>query len=169
MLKRQSFDEFIDKKAREGRRHLHIIRDVLHKGGLKVADYTEHREDDDPYVFLYNPESGSSFRGVRIYNIGDGVAFRIQREEKTQPYGSAYSLKIPDMFNDLVEDMDQEKAGKKVMEYIIKEMQRFFVKSGRVENELQSSEIQGSDPMSRLVIQSSGLDMARQVGNSISG
>jgi hypothetical protein len=167
MLKRINFNDFINKKARDGRKHLHIIRDVLSKGGLKVADYTE-KFTDDPYIFLYTTEPNLSFQGVRIYNIGDGIAFRIQREEKTHPYGKAYALRITDMFNDLVEDMDQEKAGHKVMEYIVKEMQKFFASSAKADNELNIFKIQGSnDPINRIVIQSSGVDISRQVGNSI--
>jgi hypothetical protein len=164
-MKRKGFNEFIDKKARDGRRHLNIIRQVLHHGGLRVSDFTE-QNDDDPYIFIKNPETKSTFHGVRIYVIGDSIAFRVQREEKTHPYGMAYSIKIPEMFADLVEDMKEEEAGKKVMENICKELKKFFVLSAKAEEDLQSFEIQGGDPLNRLVVQSTGVDVARQVGNS---
>jgi hypothetical protein len=168
MVKRKSFYEFIDKKSREGRRHLHIIRDVLTKHGMKVSDFSEANDNDEPYIFLHNPEKESSFHGVRIYQIGEAIAFRIQREEKTQPYGTAYPLKIPDMFADLVEDMKEEEAGKKVMEYMCKELQKFFVLSSRAENDLPGYGLGlVGDPMDQFIVRSGGIDIARQVGNSI--
>lgn len=164
-VKKKSFSEFIDKKGREGRRQLHIIREVLRKGGMRVADHVE--SNDDPYIFIANPEAASSFHGVRVYKIGNGVAFRIQREEKTHPYGTAYLLKIPEMFNDLVEDMKEEQAGKKVMEYMVKELKKFFLLSATAETGLQTPDVQGSgDALGRLIVQSSGTDISRQVGNS---
>ncbi len=165
-MKRKHFSEFIDKKSREGKRQLAIIREVLQKGGLKVVDFS-HTEDEDPYIFVYNTQSNDSFHGLRLYKIGDSIAFRIQREEKTHPYGSAYSYKVSDMFNDLVEDMNEEHAGKKVMEYMVKEIQRFFLLSSRADAEMRSADLSGSgDPMGRLIIQSTGTEFSRGIGGS---
>lgn len=167
-MKRPSFYEFIDKKAREGRRQLNIIRDVLNRGGMNVLDFIETHDDHDPYIFVRNPDSNASFHGVRIYPIGDGIAFRIQKEEKTEPYGYAYALKISDMFADLVDEMKQEEAGKKVMENICKELRKFFILSAKAEADDEGYGIGLSrDPLDRFIVQSSGIDIARQVGNSI--
>ncbi len=164
-MQKHTFHEFLDKKAREGKRQLGIISKVLSKGGLKVTDFVEKHEGE-PYLFLHNPEGGSSFHGVRIYQIGDGIAFRVQREAKTHPYGTAYSLKIPDMFTDLVEDMKEEEAGKKVMESICKEMRRFFVLSDKADSEIGSFGILPGDSLGGLLLQSPGVDLARTVGSS---
>lgn len=156
---RISFGDFIDKKTRDAKKQLRIVKEMLHKSGMKVVDHTDI-DDDDPYVYLYNPKSEAAFKGVRIYKIGEKIAFRIQREEKTFPFGKAYALPIPDMFEDLVSDnVQQEAAGKKIIEQVAKEMKRFFDDSLKAERDVQSGEINGGLAPT-ILIQSTGTDYA---------
>jgi hypothetical protein len=159
---KNSFGEFVDKKGREAKKQLSIVREMLQRNGMRVVDYVES-DENDPYIFVYSPQSDSSFAGVRIYKIADKIAFRICREEKTHPYGRAYALKIPEMFNDLVsDDFKQEEAGKKVIESVVKEVQKFFATSAKAERDLQVKDIQGGtdDPLGRVLIQSTGSDLS---------
>jgi hypothetical protein len=66
----KTFNEFVDHKTREARKHLGIIKKVLEAHGKHVAD---HRDEEEPYIFLRG-EGGSSFDGVRIYNIAGSIA-----------------------------------------------------------------------------------------------
>src|ERR1017187_6959111 len=98
----RSFNEFVDKKTREAKKQLGIIEKVLHKNGLKVKSHLN--DGTDPYVFIEDPTKQLSFGGVRIYKIGDSISFRVQKEEKTHPYGKAYQLDIEGMYKDLTSD-----------------------------------------------------------------
>jgi hypothetical protein len=134
----QHFKDFIDEKGRKAKRELGLIQQVLEKAGLKaVSRYDEQGDEDEPYVYV--PANGDlTFGGVRIYKVGNHIAYKIQKEEDTQPYGRAYELAVEDMYNDLVADhMDEEKAGKRVMEAIAAEMKRFFEKSRKAEGDLE--------------------------------
>lgn len=149
-----TFGEYLDKKHREARKQLGIIKEVLQKGGMRVVDHREG-EEDNPFIFLFNPVSEASFNGIRIYKIGDKIAFRIQREEKTHPYGKAYSLNLEKLFNDLVGDkIKEEVAGKMVMEMVVKELRRFFTDSEKAEQEQQVKDLNATgDPLGRVLLQ----------------
>ena len=165
---KNSFGEFIDKKGREAKKQLTIIKEMLKRSGMRIGDFVES-DENDPYIFVHNPQSDSSFGGLRIYKIADKIAFRICREEKTHPYGRAYALKIAEMFNDLVsDDFKQEEAGKKVIESVVKEVQRFFASSAKAEQELQvkGTQIGNDDPLGRVLIQSSGSDISDTMGHA---
>ncbi len=159
------FKEFIDKKEREGKKHLKIVKKLLESGHLKVGDYLE---EDDPYIFLHTPAKTLSFDGIRIYKIGNQLAFRIQKEEKTHPFGKAYPMDIEEMFNDLLSDHHKpEVAGKKVIESVINEVNKFFKKTAQAEKELRSREFDKSiDPLGRLVVKSTGTDYSNMVFQS---
>lgn len=154
-----TFGEYLDKKHREARKQLGIIKEVLQKGGMKVLDHREG-ESNDPYIFLFNPTSESDFKGVRIYKIGEKLAFRIQREEKTFPYGKAYSLNVSKLFNDLIsDDIKEEVAGKMVIEMVVKEMKRFFTDSQKAQEKIQTQDLStNGDPLGKVLIQSPGSD-----------
>jgi hypothetical protein len=160
----RKFTEFVDKKARETKKELGILKHVLGGAGLQVSD---HVEDESPYLFVKANTQDLSFEGVRIYKIGSDLAFRVQKQEDTHPYGSAYSLSVETMFNDLLADeMDEEKAGKHVMEAVAKELNKFFEKSGKAEKELRASDIiDGKDPLNRIVVKTTGTDYALQVSS----
>jgi hypothetical protein len=105
-----------------------------------------------------------SFEGVRVYKIGSQMAYRVQKEEKTHPYGKAYRSDLEEMFNDFVSDhMDEEKAGKKVMKTVVEELQKFFKASASAEEELMTGDFGGDDPMGKIVIKSTGTDYSNLV------
>src|SRR3954471_7042360 len=112
----RSFREFLDNKQREAIRHLHILHDVLEKEGFKVKKFLGRRFDES-YVYVFNTEKNTSFAGVRLYKLGTSLCYRAQREEETHPYGTAYSLDIEMIFDDLKEDgLKEAKLGPKLVE-----------------------------------------------------
>lgn len=158
----ETFVEFVDKKEREAKKHLKIVKKLLESQGMKVAD---HLKDDDPYIFVFNPGQNIAFDGVRIYQIGTQIAFRIQKEENTHPFGRAYPLPVEDMFNDLMSDNHKpELAGKKVIESVTEEVKSFFIKSANAEKDLRGSEFgNASDPMNKIAIRSTNTDYSNMV------
>jgi hypothetical protein len=140
-----NFKEFVDKKGREALRQLKILQKLLEQKKLRVQNFLE---EDDPYIFVSSPSKNLSFDGIRIYKIGDDLAFRVQKEATTHPYGKAYLLDVEDMFNDLISDKkDEEAAGKEVVEAVAEQIVDFFKKSEKAEKELRSSEIdQAKEP-----------------------
>lgn len=143
-MRRKSFGEFVDKKKRESVKQLEILKKILEQGGMRVDNFISPDADDEPYIFCVSPTRNGSFDGVRIYKIGDQLAFRVQKENKTHPYGSAYPLPVEEMFNDFLSDegTDQRQAGKKVMEAVTKEIRRFFEKSIEAESDERESNIE---------------------------
>lgn len=125
---RKTFGDFINKKKRDAVKHLELIEKLLKKQGMKVEKFFE--DADEPYVFCFNPTKNTSFDGVRIYTIAGQIAFRVQKESKTHPYGRAYPLNIEEMFEDFLTDegINEQEAGKKVIEAVNKEVRRFFEK-----------------------------------------
>ena len=117
----------------------------MEKAGFRVDTFL-NEQFDEPYVYIYNPNNNTSFQGVRLYKIGDKIAYRIQRENKTHPYGNAYSLEVELMYDDLVEEGEDPKhVGPKVMEMIITELRSFFEESAEAEKERYQSDDQGTD------------------------
>ena len=162
----RTFTEFVDKKSRESKNHLKVVKRVLEENGFKVD---EHLKDiEDPYIFLNANNEQLSFDGVRIYEIGDILAFRVQKEKDTHPYGRAYPLDVVSMFNDLMsESGDEEKSGNRIMCAIIEEFKTFFMKSRKAEKELKTVEIEkdkGNDAQDdgsgKAVVQNAVLDFA---------
>jgi hypothetical protein len=135
-VRHRSFGEFVDKKKRESVRHLELVKKLLEHTGMKVDNFLMTDEDDhDPYIFCHNPAKSGSFDGIRIYKIGNDLAFRVQKESKTHPFGSAYPLPIESMFYDFMadKDVDNKKAGQKVIDAVGKEVRKFFDKSVEAE------------------------------------
>jgi len=160
-----TFREFVDKKTREAKKQLFTLDKVLKKEGVNTAN---HLEDDDPYLFVRSPGK-LSFDGIRIYKIGDNIAYRVQKEEETHPYGKAYSLDVEGMYEDYIsdDDYDESKAGKEVMKSIVSEIRNFFNKSAEAENELRDGEFdKAGDPLGRVMMKSTGTDYSSKVTNS---
>ena len=160
----KSFVEFVDKKTKDSQRQLGILKRVLEKNGMTVGNFLE---EDEPHIFLRANKKNLSFDGVRIYKIGGSIAYRVQKEEKTHPYGKAYPMDIEEMYDDMIsEKMDEEKAGKEVMKSLVQEIRKFMDKSSDAEKELRSIEFDKSsnkDPMGNVVARTTGTDYANQV------
>lgn len=160
------FHQFLDKKGRETVKQLRLIGEMLGRHGMKVQNFLEG--DDDPYIFVQNPEAGSSFGGLRIYRVGEMLAYRVQKEAQTYPYGRAYGLKIEDMYNDLIsDDIKEEEAGKRVIESVGKEIKKFFEISQKAERDNQRQAMTASgDPMNRVLITTNGADYSTNLTQS---
>lgn len=149
------FVEFIDKKERETKKQLKIIEQILQQHGMDVKN---NLQDDDPYLFVYNPQKNTFFDGIRIYKVGDQISFRVQKEEKTEPFGRAYPMNIEEMFEDLITDYKPEEAGKRIMMAVTTEVKKFFDRSAIAERELRDKEFE-KDPWGKVVVRSSDYGM----------
>lgn len=131
----RSFRDFYENKVRIAIKQLNIVAQVVEKAGFKVDHFLDE-QFSDPYVYIHNPNRNTSFDGVRLYRIGDKLAYRVQRENKTHPYGNAYTLDVELMFDDLMEEGEHkpETIGHKVMEMVAKELRSFFEESAEIEN-----------------------------------
>ncbi len=157
----QNFMEFVDRKQRETRHRLGLIKDVLEGQDLKVK---AHLHADDPYLFVKADNKKVPFEGVRVYHIGDQIAYRVQNLENSEPYGKAYALKLEDMFNDFMsENISEEEAGKKVMEAVAKEIKKFFSSSARASEEIRTGQKDGVGT----IIKTGGTDYSAMVLNRL--
>jgi hypothetical protein len=167
-MRQKSFGEFVDKKKRESVKQLQLLKRVLESNGLKVENFLTSNSEDEPYIFCFSPTRNGSFEGIRLYKIGSDLAFRIQKENKTHPYGSAYPLPVEDMFHDFLsdEDVDQMKAGMKVIEAIVKEVRGFFDKSIEAEKEDRDGQVEkDGDPAGNVLVRTTGTDYSSLVYN----
>lgn len=165
---RKSFGDFVDKKKREAITQLALIGKLLEQGNFKVETFLGGDDLDDPYIFVNNPDDNSSFDGVRVYKLGSQIAFRIQKEAKTHPYGRAYPLNIEEMFHDLLseEDAEDEKeAIDKVIEAVNLEIKQFFKKSAKAEKEDRRRTEMGDDSRGDVIVKSSGSDYSNLIWN----
>lgn len=152
----KTFNEFVSRKSIEGINHLELIRDALKKDGSDVKDYLK---EEDPYLYIHNKNENLSFNGVRVYKIGDIMAYRIQKEEKTHPYGRAYLLDIENMFNEFLEDMEEKEAGEKVIDEISNEFKNFFKKCAKLEKDF----FKDAGGLGQIIIKSTGTDYSNKV------
>lgn len=131
----KTFTDFLDKKHRDMVHQLDLIKKVLDKHGMTTESFLH--DEESPYIFCFSPSKGTSFDGIRLYKIGNEFAYRIQKEDKTHPYGKAYPLHIEEMFRDLLseKDTDQKAAGMKVIDLLGKQIKKFFEKSLEAEQE----------------------------------
>ncbi|MEI8269819.1 MAG: hypothetical protein WCG45_00460 [bacterium] len=131
-----NFFEFVNRKQRESIKHLKIIKKMLEQSNVKVQGFLD---DENPYIFVKNPlKEKLEFEGIRIYQIGEMIAYRVQREKDTEPYGKSYLLDLEDMFNDFMsENIEEEKAGEMVVNGVINELKKFFEKSVEAESKAQ--------------------------------
>ena len=159
----KTFNEFVDKKRRHQKRYLNIIRKMLEQNGTRIAN---HVDDEEPYIFAFNNVTKLSFDGVRIYNIGDSMAYRVQKEEKTHPYGKAYVLDVEEIYNDLLSDNKKsEEAAQAVIKAVSEEVTKFFEKSSEAETELQSRELEKRDTLGKVAIKSTGTDYSNTLSS----
>lgn len=156
------FFEFIGKKKRKAKKQLGLVKKLLESKNMAVSDFLS---EEDPYIFLQNTVKNPSFDGVRIYKIGESIAFRVQKEAKTHPYGKSYMLDIEGMYDDLISDhYKEERAGMEIIESIVKEFQSFFKKSQEAEQDLRSGEFnRDKDPLGRVLVRQTGTDYSNIV------
>ena len=158
----EKFLEFVDKKKRDAKKHLKIVKKMFESNGIHVKSYLN---DDDPYIYVVAPNRSLSFEGIRIYQIGDRIAFRVQREEATHPFGKAYLLDIEEMFSDFMSDnIKEEEAGHKVVKAVINEVKLFFEKSLDAEKDVEQGDIEvDGDPLDRTMIPTTGTDYSSKL------
>lgn len=158
------FKDFMKNKDRIGQKYLKILENVLKQGGLKVENFLDTEE---PYLFVYSNKD-LSFDGIRLYKIGDVIAYKTQKENNTHPYGQPYLLNVEDIFNDLIsDDKEPEKAGDLTAKYLVEELNKFFSKSFDAEENNNDSQISRADSLGRVVIDASGIDYAASILNKV--
>jgi hypothetical protein len=161
--------EFVKKKKREAVKQLKTLKKVLEHEGFSVESHLEDDDDNDPYIFLKGKGS-LSFDGVRIYKIGDSIAYRVQKEAQTHPYGRAYLLDVESNFNELMAEMgSEEKAGKELIESLRKEFTKFFQKSLAAERELKTADFvdDGEPDSGSVIVHNASMDYATSIGSRI--
>lgn len=160
----ETFLEFVNKQRREGKRHLTILEKAFKRGKMNVKSFME---EDVPYLFLPAPVESLSFGGVRVYQVGDTIAYRIQKQEKTQPFGRPYLLDVEEMYEDFMQDeVDEKEAAKRVCEAIVDEVSRFFKKSKQAEDDFRDMEFDRQiDGMGKIILRPTGSDYANSVYN----
>jgi len=140
------------------------MKKILEQNNFKVKDFL-NEQDSDPYIFCYNPLKNSSFEGIRVYKIGNELAFRIQKESQTHPYGSAYPLPVESMFNDFLTDSgDEDEVSKQLIEVIGKEINNFFEKSSKAEESSRKLSY-NKDSVGSVLVRSTGTDYASLIYN----
>ena len=162
-MRHRSFGEFVDRKKRESIRQLKLLKSMLEHNGLKVENFLdEDDEDHEPYIFCFNTNKTGSFEGIRIYKVGSDLAFRVQKESKTHPFGSAYPLPIESMFYDFLSDenVDEKKAGNKIIESIGKEIRKFFDKSAEADKNNREKDV---DSVGDVLVRTTGTDYSSMV------
>jgi len=156
------FNEFVEKKGRQSKRQLSVIEKLFESAGLKTSS---HIEAEEPFVYIYNTGDKLSFDGVRVYNIGGNLAYRVQKEEKTHPYGKAYAMDLESMYNDLLSDnIAEDKAAAEIIKSVVDDLKNFFEKSSKAEQEIEDEKIDKTkDPLGKVVVKTTGTDYSNQM------
>lgn len=159
----QTFNEFVFRQTREAQKHLEIVKKLLEQNNFKVKDHT--KDNDDPFLFVSSPEHNLSFGGIRVYQIGDDIAFRPQKGPENQAYGLAQSLDVQEIYTDLLdEDIPSEKMAETLIHAIVNKLNSFFEKAKEAEQEKPGGIL---DPLNRAYIRSNGTDYANKVLTNI--
>lgn len=138
------FKEYHDQVHFDIMNKLQLVKKVFEKCGFRVDDFTK---EDSPYVFLYAPLQNLSFKGVRVYFIGDNLGFRVAKMPETLPYGTAYSLHFQDVFDEILDnsgknsDKEKTKLLREFCKVIGDQMRKFFKDTKKAEDYLVSAEI----------------------------
>lgn len=151
------FSNFLDKKSKEARKQLKIVGDILERGEFKVDCFIN---EENPYIYVRSSHDGLTFDGVRVYKVGDELAYRVQRESKTAPYGIAYGLNLEEIFGDLVADMGDEEAAKHINKALLQEFKNFFKRSSEAQDELNGMQF---DKASKVLIGGSHGDLSNSM------
>lgn len=150
------FLEFVDRKQRESKKHLKLVEKALKKSGFEVASFID---EEDSHIFVKGDVKEIPFEGIRIYEIGDSLAYRAQKEKETEPYGKAYGINLEEMFNDFMgENIEEEKAGLEVIKGLAEEIKEFFTKSAKAQ-----SEVEGREEEKPVIVKTGGTDYSGMV------
>ena len=144
------FSSFLDIKNKETKKELEIIKEIL-SNNFSIEDFLSK---EDPYIYLKATDD-APFQGVRIYKIGSNIAYRIQNESETEPYGKAYPLNLEEIFNDIISDMDEEEAGETVASALVAEFHSFFKKSAEAQKNFMMGVFDKKDISSSTIVTSS--------------
>lgn len=152
-----TFVEFVGKKDRETIKHLKLVKRLLQQEGFQVASHLSHHRED-PYLYVYSPDSTIKF-GLRVYGIGDELAYRLQRKEQTHPYGRAERLPIEEMWDDFKSDGAEDgKAAHKLIKAVGGELRAYFKESAKADKKARQLELD-KQPLG-------GVDQVSVSGNS---
>lgn len=163
----EQFLEFVNKRKRNGKRYLNILEKVFKHGNMAVKSFMD---EDVPYIFLLTPnENDQSFGGVRVYQIGDTIAYRVQKQENTEPFGRPYLLDLEEMYEDfMMDDIDEHEAAKRIIQAVNDELGRFFRKSKEAEDDFKGLQFdEPSDGMGKIMLRPDGGDFANSVFNKV--
>ena len=122
-----TFGEFVNKTARQAKKRLDLVEKVLVRERFVVRPHLD--DTVEPYIYVANSNNRLSFGGVRVYITGESVAYRVQKDDKTHPYGKSYRLDIEEMYDDLVsdEEISEKKAAYMVIEALPKEIKMCLI------------------------------------------
>ena len=162
----ETFLEFVNKRRRDGKRHLTILEKVFKHGKLPAKSFMD---EDTPYIYLMAPNDERSFGGVRVYQVGDTIAYRVQKQEHTEPFGRPYLLDLDEMYEDfMMDDIKEEEAAKRIVQAVADELTRFFRKSKEAEEDFQDMEFdRQTDSMGKIILRPTGSDYANSVYNKM--
>ncbi len=160
----ETFLEFVNKRKRDGKKHLDILEQVFKRGNMHVKSFMD---EDNPYIYVVAPGEGIGFGGVRVYQVGDTIAYRIQKQENTEPYGRPYLLDLEEMYEDfMMDDVNESEAAKRVVQAVTDEVGRFFRKSKEAEDDFRDMQFdRQTDSMGKIILRPTGSDYANSVYN----
>lgn len=156
------FSSFVDVKNKEIIEKLKVLSKVLSQD-FEVKEFLEDMEN--PYLYV-SPEKTMDlpFDGVRVYQIGSSFAYRVQNENKSEPYGNAYPLNIEQAYEDLAPDMEGVKMAKTISNIVIEEFESFFKQSSKAEVD-QRAVLFSRNPVSKNNDVSNQVTVGRALGD----
>lgn len=162
----ETFLEFVNKRKRDGKKHLTILEKVFKHQKLAVKSFMD---EDTPYLYLIAPGDSVNFGGVRVYQVGDNIAYRVQKQEHTEPFGRPYLLDMDEMYEDfMMDDIKEEEAAKRIVQAVSDEMSRFFRKSKEAEQDFQDMQFdRQTDSMGKIILRPTGSDYSNSIYNKL--
>ena len=136
----RTFLEFFKRDETISKQHLKLLKKVFEEDGMYTQDFFDD-EEVEPYIFVMAP-SDLSFQGVRFYQKGNILAYRVQKAPKTVPYGKPYEMDLQKMIDDiLLSEKDKMKATEKLAAQICKKVKDFFKQTKKAEERILDSEL----------------------------
>jgi len=136
----QTFFEFFKRDEYESRKHLKLLKKVFSDDGMYSIDFTDG-EHEEPYIYVAAP-SDVSYQGLRVYQKGNILAFRVQKNPKTVPYGTPVEIKIQNILDKILMDVDNEDdAVENLNKEICKIVKDFFKQTKTAEEKILNAEL----------------------------